>query len=425
MAEFSLPGLKITIDNDCADGIPAGPLSNLLNDQQQRYGNDALMGWRRICADEGNVNRAMETAAALSKSAQELLLIGMGGSVNGARAVYRALDLRRSVHHTVEFMDNPDPLSMISLLSVIDPDRTSVLAVSRSGNTVETLAMLATVMQYLPAGRQPADGPLTAVCCLPGDNQLAELAARHGWLQHDAHRNIGGRFSVFSAAGLIPLAFSGIDISKLNVVAAEAAEQVEECDLSDNPAWQLSSLLVSSRESVLYSYADVLAGFSDWWKQLIAESSGRRMAKSGSVGITPVIARGTADQHSINQLLLDSPGDRSCCFIGFDDHGFDVELASDNDFLATGSNHLGGLTMSEMMRASLEGTRDALMAEGVGCANIMLERPDERSMASLLQLWHYTTACIGIRLGINPYDQPAVERSKQITAEKLLNRYSQ
>ena len=420
--EYRLPGLLIR----CADrpdlqrdADPSRPLSELLDAQQQQYGKAALQGWRSEASGISRPYDILSAAEQLAGTATELLLIGMGGSINGARAVYRALELSGSIRHPLEFMDNPDPHSMIGLLESVDPERCAVLCVSRSGRTLETLAMLAAALQHLDAGN--AATPAVAVCCLDGNNPLGNLADAKQWQRIRLPEDVGGRFGMFTAAGLLPLAVAGIDINALLEAAQSTAQLLESTALPDNPAWQLSGLMLAEGidNAVLYVYGDLLLGFADWWRQLIAESTGRRLPAGRSCGLLPVVARGTADQHSLNQLFMDGPRSSSYTFLSCSSSQFDMAINTGNSFLPQGFEHLAGQSLSRLLEASRLGTLRAMREAGLPVNEILLDELSELSLGSLLQFWLYVTACLGIRLGINPYDQPGVEQSKQLIEQLL------
>ncbi|MCB1217589.1 hypothetical protein KDL44_09355, partial [bacterium] len=399
MAEFSLPGLRLElplerISPDRERDEQA--LAALLDRQQAELGAQAPLGWRRLPAKSLEDAGIAAQAARLAEGANELLLIGMGGSINGARCVYRALELDSRLLRAVEFMDNPDPASVVSLLEGIDPEHCSVLAVSRSGTTLETVSMLAAALQFLEAGN--ANAPGVAVCCLENDNPLARLADERNWQRIPFTADTGGRFSMFSASGLLPLAFAGLDIQALCRAGAETAEQLESTRCSDNPAWLLSGMLLGDgcANCVLYVYADLLLGFGDWWRQLIAESTGRTLADGSRVGINPVLARGASDQHSLNQLFMDGPLNCSYVFLSCRESPFDIGIKRGTELLPEGQRHMAGRSLGELLEASRRGTLATLRDRGMPTAELVLERLDETALGSLLQLWMHTTACLGI-----------------------------
>ncbi|MCB1187500.1 hypothetical protein KDL29_10070 [bacterium] len=420
-AEYRLPGLSLRLSQtgDSTGFDAEATLATLLDRQQAELGDAALMGWRGLPSETHSIEQIQQAARLLAAGSSELLLIGMGGSINGARAVYRALELDSRLMRAVEFMDNPDPATMITVLESVDPASCSVLAVSRSGNTLETVAMLAASLQFLDAG--DAGGPQVAVCCLDNDNPLGTLADRHGWERIALPAHTGGRFSMFTAAGLLPLAFAGLDIAALSKAAAETATLLEGTALADNPAWQLSGLLLADgiANAVLYCYGDLLLGFGDWWRQLIAESTGRTLPDGKRIGVNPLVARGASDQHSLNQLFLDGPANNAYCFLSCNEPQFDMSVNRGSERLPAGFEHIAGQSMHALLEASRRGTLATLESAGCPVAELELDRLDEQALGSLLQLWMHTTACLGIRLGINPYDQPGVERSKQVT-DRLL-----
>lgn len=419
MSEYALPGLHIELPELAAPPPSfneSSTLASLLDMQKQEYAADAPQGWRSLPANTQNIETSLSAAAILRADASELLLIGMGGSINGARAIYRALEMSGSVQAALEFMDNPDPLSMISTLESIDPESCAVLAVSRSGSTLETVAMLAAALQHIPAGSIGETGAACAVCSLAGDNPLSRLATASGWLHIPFPQDVGGRFSIFGPAGLVPLAFSGLDVRALAAGAAESSETLENQLLADSPAWLLSQMLLAGRNAntVLYTYSDNLQGLGDWWRQLIGESLARRLADGSYSGLMPIIARGPADQHSQNQFYLDGPDSSAYVFLGVDSMGFDLSINRGSSRLPAEFSSLSGLEFSRIMQASRQGSMQALRDSGRFCALLQLERLSEEGLGSFMQFWMYVTACMGIRLGINPYVQPGVERSKLI-----------
>lgn len=232
---------------------------------------------------------------------------------------------------------------------------------------------------------------------------------------------VGGRFSVLTAVGLLPLAAAGLDVHALCEGADAMRRRCEEADPRKNPAALLATVLHAfdrrgKHIHVLFSYADALRDLGAWYVQLWAESLG----KSEEVGPTPVAAVGATDQHSLLQLLMEGPRDKVVLFVTVEDRGEPMPIPTwhpEEDALG----YLGGKTLAGLIDAEAVGTQAALEAAGRPTLTIRLPRVDAHAVGELLFLWEAATAIAGPLFGVNPFDQPGVEASKKIT-QGLLGR---
>lgn len=369
---------------------------------------------------------AVLAAASRCTDFDDVLVLGIGGSSLGARALVEALGsgapgVPPRVGCRLHFPDNSDPWLLSLLLSRLRPGKTGVLVVSKSGGTIETTAQLQVVSRWLVTGVGAADARGHVIAATdPRKGSLRELATREGWHTLVIPENVGGRFSVLTAAGLLPAALAGIDVTALLDGAAAMAARCDVADLRGNPAALLAVVHVLHHRlhgrgvHVMMPYADRLRAFAAWYVQLWAESLGKRLALDGRVvetGPTPVPAVGSTDQHAQLQLFVEGPRDKLVTFIAV--NAAEDDLAIPGDTAAT--RHLAGRTLGELLRAQREATSEALAADARPSVCIHLDRLDARSFGALLFLYQAATAFAGELYGINAFDQPGVELGKRLT----------
>ena len=383
------------------------------------------LGFWSLPGDDSVRDPAIALGRELAAAFENVVVLGIGGSSLGARAAIAALggpfhnllDAQRRRGARIFFPDNSDPATFAALLDLLDLDRTAFLAITKSGGTAETLSQLLVVRDRL--GAKLRDRVVAITDPVAGD--LRRIAEAERWRTLPVPPAVGGRFSVLTAVGLVPIAAAGLDAEGLCAGADAMRARCEERSLRANPAWMLGAVhhLFDRRGRnvhVLFPYADALREVGDWWVQLWAESLG----KNERTGPTPVRAVGATDQHSMLQLLMEGPQDKLVTFVAVDDRGVDLPLPAawtDHDALA----YLGGKTMAELIEAERIGTTAALAEAGRPSITLHLPRIDARAVGELLFLWEAATAFAGFLYGVDPFDQPGVEASKKIT-QGLLGR---
>jgi glucose-6-phosphate isomerase len=291
---------------------------------------------------------------------------------------------------------------------------------TKSGSTAETMAVFLDLWDWLdPACR---DSRIIAVTD-PAGGDLRRLAGDRGWPSLPVPPAVGGRYSVFSAVGLLPGAFAGWDLRALLGGAAEAAEDLGLHGASSLPG-RLAACWLSGFRShpvhVLFTYSDLLADTADWFAQLWAESLGKRLDTSGRevrTGQTPLACRGPADQHSLVQLFMEGPRDKFFTFLTVSEPSGPLS----GGFSGYPSvEWLEGRSLDELRLAEARATEAALAETGAPtCSLSMSGRPDERRMGALLMTMEIATVLCGIALGIDPLDQPGVERGKHLTFRRM------
>jgi glucose-6-phosphate isomerase len=375
---------------------------------------------------EEELRRIEAFADAAQGRYDDAVVVGIGGSSLGPQAVFDALRAETRClggpavpgFPRLWFLDTVDPSATRAILDPLDLSRTLFLLVSKSGNTVETAAHIAVIRERLlrDLGKESLRGHVVAVTD-PRNGPLAGLARSSGLPLFPVPPGVGGRFSVLSAVGLLPIALAGIDARSLLGGAAAADARSREADPPRNPALLLASLLFlldrdrGARNAVFMPYRSSLRTVGDWFRQLVAESLGKKRADGTTAGISPAVAMGTVDQHSQVQLYMEGPRDKVVIFLRVEDHGSTLSVPADPGL--AGFDWLAGRGYGELLNAAQSATAAALAGEGR--PNLTISLPD-LSPYTLGQLfWHLevAVACLGKMLGIDPFDQPGVEEGKQ------------
>ena len=351
------------------------------------------------------------------------IVLGVGGSSLGGQAVCALAGsglLRTERDGTdVVFLENIDPLTFAPWLDAAERRDAGFVAISKSGSTAETVAQLLAAWDRMRAALGPETAPdHFTIMTEPGDNPLARFARGNGMrlVEHDP--KLGGRYSVL-ATGALPAMIAGLDAAALRQGAQEVVTGFLNAQSPvDSPAVLGAALNLAfakrgRRIHVMFPYADALRPFALWHAQLWAESLGK-----GGHGTTPVAALGPVDQHSQLQLWLDGPRDKFFTVVQIDRAGTGPLLAgADMDERLA---YLDGRTMGDLLEAEQRATTATLMNKRCPVRTFRLQRLDERSLGALFMHFMLETIVTGYALGIDPFDQPAVEDGK-VLARKYLS----
>jgi len=366
--------------------------------------------------------------AALAPVAEEfgrfehVLILGTGGSSLGGQTVYALADRGFGPPRgtpRLHFLDNIDPLTFAALREAIDFSRTGVIAISKSGGTPETLTQFVLILDAL--GRSVGRAALGNHCLVltePSANPLRALAEKSAMRILEHHPDVGGRFSVLSNVGMLPAMIAGLDAAALRRGAEGALEATLNAEGARAAAPALGAALGVGlaelrglRTSVLMPYADGLASFGLWYRQLWAESLG----KDGK-GTTPIRALGTVDQHSQLQLYLDGPADKMFTLVVLDRLGQGFRMP---DLGSEALDYLAGRTMGDLLEAEQRATAESLMQRGRPTRVIRLERLDEERLGALFMHFILETLIAADLLGVPAFGQPAVEQGKVLARRHL------
>ena len=378
-------------------------------------------GWVKLpCAyDRAEFARVQEAARRIQSDSRALVVIGIGGSYLGARGVVECLcspnyNLKKKNTPNIYFVGNglsSDALSeVMELLEGVD---FSVNVISNSGTTTEPAVAFRFFRQELER-RYGKEGAAKRIYATTDARKgaLKSLADENGYEEFVVPDDIGGRYSVLTAVGLLPIAVAGIDIEALMAGAAEMMQTCATTDLAVNPAWQYAAaryeLYRTGRKvEILACYDPNFRFMSEWWKQLYGESEGKE-----NKGLFPASVEFTADLHSMGQYI--QQGERhlfeTVVRFGASRHENPVPYdAVDGD----GLNFLAGKPMDFIRQQAMDGTLLAHVEGGV--PNIILQtgKSDERTLGGLIYFFEYACGLSGYLLDVNPFDQPGVEAYKK------------
>ncbi len=420
------------LDGDLAERFAAA--TSVLYDRRQA----GELGFLDLPGDTALARGVREVADSFGQWFEDLVVVGIGGSSLGAKAIFEAL---RGAHWNelageardhfprIHFLENADPDTTVALLGRLDPRRTLVNVVSKSGGTAETMAQYLVVEEWLRegVGDEAARGHLLFTTD-PEQGALRQLAGERAIPALPVPPNVGGRFSVLSPAGLLPAAVAGVEVEEVLEGAGIMARRCEESTLRRNPAGLLAVLLHAADRDlgrpthVFMPYGDRLRAFALWFQQLWAESLGKRVAGEGTtgrgVGPTPLAALGAVDQHSLLQLLMEGPEDKLVVFLRVRTRSGRVTIPPTHTHLPALA-YLGGHTLQTLLDTELRATVEALRRAGRPSLVLEVESLDARTMGELFMLFQLTTVLAGALYGVDPLDQPGVELGKELTSGLL------
>ena len=361
-----------------------------------------------------------------------ILLVGIGGSNLGARAVYEAVRLKTAArnHPRVVFLDAVQPASLTeadeAITELSGPEELVAVMVSKSGATMETAANGELVLAMIERRFKGSSlGRLVVVTdkdsTLAKDaERLGMPADRQGVAVTTIPGQVGGRFSVFSAAGLLPLALAGIDIGELCAGALEIRESCLSENIDENPALRVAALLFSSarRDRTIHDLfleEPKLEWLGKWHRALLAESIGKE-----GVGITPTVSLGTADLHSTWQLVNDGPRDKVLEIVRVEKREEGPRIGT-NLIFPSCPGTLQNKSVRAVSGALIEGMLRALRGKDVPFFEVSLPDASERSLGAFMMYKMTAVAWLGRLFSINAFDQPAVEQYKNHAREALNN----
>ena len=356
-------------------------------------------------------------AASITK--KHIVVIGIGGSSLGAKAIYEFLLPSNSYDKDLLFLATVDPLEIKQLLKSISMIDAHFVVVSKSGNTIETLSLFKYIGGLIEINHEN--------CTIISENQskLTQFANDNNIKVFDLAQNISGRFSVFSAVGLVPLAMVGVDIDNLLNGCRRVADSFFEQGDYYQPIIEKARFLVENKNrfniNVIFSYSSSLESFNKWYVQLWAESLGKVNINGTRQALTPVALIGPADQHSFLQLIIDGVRDKTVTFIKINDLK-DNTIIPKNTTKGLGSEYLEGLNFNQLLNQHADATIKSVEAQhNIPCDVVTISAVDEYNIAKLMFIYQLTVSSIGQFLQINSYNQQGVEHGKTILLNQLKN----
>lgn len=357
--------------------------------------------------------RLKKTAARLREHADIMVVIGIGGSYLGARAVIEAL-AGKDVDRVRFAGQTLSPEYIVDLLNDLKGKRWCINVVSKSGTTTEPAVAFRLLRNALEE-QVGADAAKDLIVATTGPDAktsaLRRVSEDKGYETYDVPPDVGGRYSVLSAVGILPIAFAGVDVDALVEGASDCAHACEHSGLRHNPAY-----FYTAARNLLYRKGKViellavwdprLLFLAEWWKQLVGESEGKEQ-----ISLFPASVQYTTDLHSMGQWVQQGRRNLLETFLWVAESDEDVTVPSESEN-ADELNYLAGKKVSEVNRKAYEGTALAHRDGGVPNMTITIPRLDATNLGALLYFFERAIAVSGYLMGVNPFNQPGVEAYK-------------
>jgi glucose-6-phosphate isomerase len=392
-----------------------------------RFATEAAQGkhaYFDLPDDDEGLERVLRIAQSRMGRFRHLVVLGIGGSALGLRAVVAALAKPGQVAD-LHIVDSTDPWLFADVLARIELKHALFVVISKSGGTLETVAALGFFVEKLRAAKLPVSDHLIAVTD-PESGPLRAFADAQGVETAEIPAAVGGRFSVLTAAGLLPAALLNVDIAGVLRGAGLTRQLCAGADpAQDWPArlglCAMDLCRLGKTSLVFMPYSAPLREFAHWFVQLWDESLGKEANLDGkkvNSGQTVIPAVGPTDQHSQMQLFLDGPNDKLLVFVRVQQHESDFKLG-EFDWGGFGAEYVRGRSLGEMIDSQLAGTVQACTQKGRANATLTLPRLDASSLGELIMGLQVATSIAGMSIGVNAYDQPAVELGKHLSRRML------
>jgi len=400
-------------------------VENIHKDLHRRANKENdFVGWLELPTnyDKKEFARIKKAAQKIKKESDILVVIGIGGSYLGARAVIEALtssfynmlpNKQRKYPQVLYVGNNLSPNYINEIIEYIGNKDFSVNVISKSGTTTEP-AIAFRIFREILENKYGIDEARSRIYATTdkAKGALKTLAENEGYEQFVVPDNIGGRFSVLTAVGLLPIAVAGIDIDKLMEGARIGQERYNDPNLKYNECYQYAVIrnilnkLYKDIE-ILVNYEPKMHYFTEWWKQLYGESEGKEQK-----GIFPAGLDFTTDLHSLGQYIQDGKRNLFETVISIENPDSDITINSDDDNL-DGLNYLAGKGIDYVNKKAMEGTIQAHVTGGVPNIKIKMQKLDERNLGELIYFFEKACAMSGMILGVDPFNQPGVEAYKK------------
>lgn len=418
--DYSKTGLQ-THELDCLEKQVS--LAHEMLHEKTGAGNDFL-GWIDLPVDYDHeeFDRIKKAAEKIKADSDVLIVIGIGGSYLGARACIEALTHtfynslskeQRKLPQVFFVGNNISGTYLRNLLDVCEGKEVSVNVISKSGTTTEPAIAFRVFKKYMEDkyGKEEAKKRIFATTDA-NRGALLTLAKEEGYETFVIPDDVGGRFSVLTAVGLLPIAVAGIDIEEMMQGAAEGRSEYSNADVKENACYQYAAvrnalLRKGKNVEILVNYEPCLQYFGEWWKQLYAESEGK-----DNKGIFPSSLNFSTDLHSLGQYVQDGQRMLFETVLNVQSPKLDVVLEEEPVDL-DGLNYLASQTMDFVNKKAFEGTLLAHVDGGV--PNLVLNIPELNAFTMGKLIYFFEKACgiSGYLLGVNPFDQPGVEEYKK------------
>ena len=421
--------LKLNLDNSQVDEKEImkykEEVENIHKDLHRRSEDETdFVGWLDLPTnyDKKEFERIKKAAKKISKESEVLVVIGIGGSYLGARAVIESLtntfynlqdDKKRKYPMILFAGNNLSPNYINDMIDLIGDKDFSVNVISKSGTTTEP-AIAFRIFREILENKYGIDEARSRIYVTTDKEKgaLKTLSDMEGYEKFVVPDNVGGRYSVLTAVGLLPIAVAGIDIEKLMSGARIAQEKYSDENLKYNECYKYAvtrNILYKNNKNIeiLVNYEPKMHYFIEWWKQLYGESEG----KEGK-GIFPSGVDYTTDLHSMGQYIQDGRRNLLETVLCIKNPSSNIKINTDDDNL-DGLNYLAGKGLDYVNKKAMEGTVEAHVTGDVPNLMITIDKLDEENIGELIYFFELACAVSGNILGVNPFNQPGVEEYKK------------
>ena len=400
-------------------------VENIHKDLHRRANDEKdFVGWLELPTnyDKEEFKRIKKAAKKIKKESDVLLVIGIGGSYLGARAVIEALTStfnnllparQRKYPQILYVGNNLSPNYMNELIEYVENKDFSINVISKSGTTTEP-AVAFRIFREILENKYGIDEARSRIYATTDKERgaLKTLADKEGYEEFVVPDNVGGRYSVLTAVGLLPIAVAGIDITKLMEGAKIAQDRYNDPNLKYNECYQYAvarNILYKQDKTteILVNYEPKMHYFTEWWKQLFGESEGK-----DSKGIFPAGVDNTTDLHSMGQYIQQGRRNLFETVVYVENPKSDITINPDDDNL-DGLNYLAGKTLDFVNKKAMEATVQAHVSGEVPNILVKMNKLDEENLGEVMYFFEKACAMSGSILGINPFDQPGVEEYKK------------
>lgn len=425
MKTYQLPGFKLEFSDLSQTLFSDGDLnSNTLYSRARQSLNEkfnqkkiGFYDWPETLSNE-EVLKILSIAKELRSRFEGVLICGIGGSHLGAAAVIEAL---RSEEEESRFpffwLNNVDRWSVERATHFVKQRKVATLLISKSGNTTETLSGFFHLSPFLdPKG--------IVIITDPETGELRRWVNQHKYSHLPVPPNIGGRFSVLTAVGLLPIALSGINIHDLIDGARNLKAKLDQTSVEDNPAFPYAMTSYGwdknrgHHTQYLMPYQSNLKLLTDWYVQLWAESLGKKDKAGKAVGPTFVGALGSRDQHSLLQLFKEGPNNKLVGFIDVESSSLPLKVGS-APVPSPAFEYLCQHTFEEINSKALAATAKSLDSSGVPTYRFIFNELSPKSLGSFILFQQLACAIAGELYQVNAFDQPGVEEAKRLLRQSL------
>ncbi len=368
------------------------------------------VGYYNLALQE--VDEIQEYAKTITK--KNIVIVGIGGSTLGTYAVYEFLKYSREFDKNIIFCESTDPVLISSNLNNLDYSDTMFLIVSKSGNTIETISIFKYILSLVKFKRD------NFVILSDKNSSLHKLSLDKDVKFFEIPSNVGGRFSVLSTVGLVPLALMGVDIKKLLLGAKNIKDDFfNQGDIYERLIKKANFYAMNTRKhniNCLFSYSEAFRGFNSWYVQLWGESLGKKQIHSSlNVGLTPIGLIGPTDQHSFLQLIVEGNRDKSVTFLKVKDFKSTIKIPDISIEHLEHLDYINGTDFSSLINMQADSIIKSLSNLGdIPLDIIEIDEINEETIGELFYYYELLTSIVSKFLDVNAYDQPGVEDGKKI-----------